>query len=439
MRWRATNGNGLSYVQGNRRLGAAGLVLAASAAALYVLMPSPPTKTAERGAQTRAPAGLSAEPDTGGGPSRVDYARLDARIRQLMREPDMVGLAIGTVEGGRVLFVKGYGETIAGSGDPVTPDTVFRWASVSKGVASALVVKLAEAGQVSLDAPIAALGTTLRLPDGAQKVTVADVLTHRVGLVRNAWDDRLEKGEDPKMLRAAMGELPPFCPPSACFAYQNIAFDAASEVVEKATGRDYAAVAKTDLFQPIGMASASLDRAGLLTARSWARPHHLARQVTTVNDVYYRVPAASGVNSSIKDLVKWMRAQMGAAPAVLSPAALEAMHRARAATPPHGRRSAMDRAFVDASYGLGWRSFTYAGRRLVGHRGSVDGYRALVLFDPADRSGIVMLWNSNWPAPGRLQLEFFDMLYGLPRTDWLQLDAPPSVTNANSAVARASR
>jgi beta-lactamase class C len=100
------------------------------------------------------------------------------------------------------------------------------------------------------------------------------------------------------------------------------------------------------------------------------------------------------------------------------------MHRPRVSTPPHGRRSAMDRALTNAAYGLGWRSFSYAGHTLVGHRGSVDGYGALILFDPSDRSGIVMLWNSNAYKAARLQLEFFDMLYGLPPTDWLELDAP---------------
>lgn len=367
---------------------------------------------------------LSADPVTGGEPARVDYRRLEARIAQLMQEPGMVGLAVGTVERGRVRFVRGFGETVAGSGVPVTPDTVFRWASLSKSVASALVAGLAEEGKVSLDAPLATMGTTLTLPGDASRVTVADLLSHRLGLVRNAWDERLEAGEDPKLLRAALGTLPAYCAPATCYAYQNIAFDAATEIVERATGRDYASVARARLFAPLGMAGASVGRAGLEGAASWARPHRGGKSPATVNDNYYRVPAAGGVNSSIRDLVRWMRAQMGAAPAVFSPRMLETMHRARVPTPPHGRRGPMDRALTNASYGLGWRSFTYAGHALVGHRGSVNGYGALILFDPADRSGIVMLWNSNQYKAARLQLEFFDMLYGLPATDWLEIEEP---------------
>lgn len=372
-----------------------------------------------------ATVGLSAAPVTTGPAPRVDYARLDQRIATLMQEPDMVGLAVGTVENGQVRFVRGYGEVLAGSAEPVTPDTVFRWGSVSKGLAASLVVKLAAKGGVALDTPVANLGTSLRLPPGSGSVTVADVLSHRVGLTRNAWDDRLEGGEDPRALRSALAFLPRDCPPSTCHSYQNIAFDTATEIVEGAAGSSYAATARARLFAPLGMTSASTDRAGLERARSWARPHRFARRPTMVNDVYYRIPAAGGVNSSIIDLVRWMRAQLGAAPAVLSPAMLATLHAPRVATAPRGRRSAMDRAMTGAAYGLGWRSFTYAGHKLVGHRGTVDGYGSLILFDPVAKSGIVMMWNSNWHRAARLQLEFFDMFYGLPPTDWLELKPRP--------------
>lgn len=353
--------------------------------------------------------------------SRVDYGYLDQRARLLMTDRDMVGLAVGVVEGGRLRFIRGYGETRAGSGDPVKPDTVFRWASVSKGVAASLVVKLAEEGKLSLDAPISTMGTTLALPGDASRVTVADVLSHRLGLSHNAWDHRLEGGADPRTLRTAFATLPLTCPPATCYAYQNVGYDTASEIVERATGQSYDDVARERLFAPLGMANASVGRAGLEQAASWARPHRNGKREVAVEDAYYRIPAAGGVNSSIFDLVRWMQAQMGAAPDTLSPHVLSLLHTPRVATPPHSPRGAMDRALKDARYGLGWRIFNYAGHTLVGHRGSVDGYGSLILFDPALESGIVMLWNSNQYHAARLQLEFFDMLYGLPRTDWLDL------------------
>jgi beta-lactamase class C len=407
-----------------RLAGALALILCVGAAAILSTKNSKPAPPAP--VRADAEKGLSAEPVSQDQPSKVDYRQLEMRIARLMQDPDMVGLAVGMIERGQVRYVRGFGEVVAGSGTPVTPDTVFRWASVSKGVASALIVKLVEEGKLSLDAPLASLGTTLTLPGDSTRVTVADILSHRLGLVRNAWDERLEAGEDPKVLRASLGTLPPFCAPATCYAYQNIAFDTVTEIVARLTGREYADVASARLFGPLGMANASIGQPGLQAALSWARPHRRGKMAVAVKDSYYRVPAAGGVNSSIRDLVRWMRAQMGDAPNILSTDALLLMHRPRVPTPPHGRRGPMDRALANAAYGLAWRSFTYAGHTLVGHRGAVDGYGSLILFDPAEKSGIVMLWNSNQPRAARLQLEFFDMLYGLPPTDWLELDKPPS-------------
>src|SRR5262245_6220424 len=118
-------------------LGAVALVMGAS-----LLATRPHIAAREEGKQTEAHLRLAALSTQ----SRrdVDYALLDARLKQLIARPTMVGLAVGVVENGRITFLRGYGETRAGSGDPVTPETVFRWASVSKGVAATMVAKLAE-------------------------------------------------------------------------------------------------------------------------------------------------------------------------------------------------------------------------------------------------------------------------------------------------------
>jgi beta-lactamase class C len=76
----------------------------------------------------------------------------------------------------------------------------------------------------------------------------------------------------------------------------------------------------------------------------------------------------------------------------------------------------------EADYGYGWRSYEYAGHHIIGHRGGVDGYRSLILFDPKMKSGVVALWNSNTWQPGGLEFEVMDMLYGLEFRDWMELD-----------------
>ncbi|MEM6411607.1 MAG: serine hydrolase domain-containing protein [Pseudomonadota bacterium] len=360
----------------------------------------------------------------------IDYERLDARLQTAATKPDIVGLAVAIVEDGEITFAKGYGETHI-DGLPVNENTVFRWASLSKSVAATVTGQLNIEGLLEFDDSVSNFDTSLRLPNaGHRQAKISDVLAHRLGIVPNAYDLRLEDGRDPADIRRALGALRATCTIGDCHTYQNVAFDVTTEIVERVTNYDYRAVAIQRLFQPLGMETATLDRAGLKQTGNWARPYRQRRsqirpQRTDLNDSYYRVPAAGGVNSSILDLAEYMRAQMGLRPDVLPNSLLDMIHEPRVRTL-REQRSQNRRYFGrlrNASYGYGWRVYDYAGEhRVIGHRGAVRGYRAMVLFDPDRDTGIVALWNSSSRRPVGIQYEVMDMVYDIPTRDWMQLD-----------------
>jgi beta-lactamase class C len=364
----------------------------------------------------------------------IDYRLLDARLQQLIQKPAMVGLAVGVVENGRITFLKGYGETEAGSGDAVTAETVFRWASCSKGVAATMVAKLAEQGKIKLNGPVASYAPDLKLPNGNERLaTVGDLLSHRLGLYRNAYDNKLEEGQDPSFLRTQLGQLDAVCAPGTCWDYQNVAYDASSEMVSRVTRLPYEQAVKRYLFNPIGMSSGSVSLAGIESNRSWAKPHSAGKRPWPMSDTYYKVPAAGGINSNIKDMALWMEAQMGEMPDVLDAKVLDTVHARYVKTPTErGRLRKFLERVGDAWYGYGWRSYDYAGHRIVGHRGGIKGYRSLILFDPQKKSGVVALWNSDTWRPGGLEFEVMDMIYHLPFRDWMELDTSPAQSIAES-------
>ena len=382
------------------------------------------TKPVREGIKTAA----TAERALGAGPLnprryRVNYEWLDQRARSIVARNDMAGLAIAVIEDGQLSFIKAYGVVDASTGEKATPQTVWRWASVSKGVAATLEALLARQGKLSLDDPISKWSSTLKLPHDNQNVaTLADALSHRLGIVKNAYDDRLEDNVDPAVIRGEYGPLFPMCPPGTCWAYQNVAFDVAHEAVEKATGLTYDEAARKYLFGPLGMTSASTTKDGLINSPSWARPHN-GRHPIPVQDAYYRVPAAGGVNSSIVDLGIWMRAQMGGAPNLLPADLLFELHVPRVFTPRRGL-APYDLALKNSAYGLAFRQSDYQGHHLVWHRGAVRGSRSEVIFDPSERFGVAMLWNSTSVKPTGLPLEIFDQYYRLPFHDWVQVNKP---------------
>src|SRR3954452_12260106 len=115
---------------------------------------------------------------------------------------------------------------------------------------------------------------------------------------------------------------------------------------------------------------------------------------------------------------------MRLSPGVVPPKALDAVQTALVRTPGELGRMRKFRERVSAtSYGLGWRIYDYAGHRVIAHRGGLKGYRSLIMFDPALKSGVVALWNSNTNRPGAIEFEVMDMLYRLPPKDWMGVES----------------
>ena len=375
-------------------------------------------------------------PDTPGEwRGRIDYRAFDQQLAAMAARPEMAGLAVAVVEDGELRFVRTYGVADKDTGAPVTLQTLFRWASVSKTAAGTLAAALANGGALDLNSPVARWGTSLRLPGGAEeRVTLEDVLAQRTGLTKHAYDEKLEEGRSPRVLRASLALAPLQCEPGTCHTYQNIAFDAASEILARAANEPFANAVEDRFFRPLGMASAGYGMAHLTSAKDWARPHR-GVQVRPLNEAYWRVPAAAGVESDIVDFAKWMQAMMGTRPDVLPEAVLKLAHHPRVRTQSlYG--SKLRQANRDASYALGWRNFTYDGRRLAGHSGAVSGYRATMIFEPATRTGVVALWNSDWGFPFRIPFAAIDSYHGRTDAQWLDLSELPP---ARSSVAGPDR
>lgn len=355
---------------------------------------------------------------------RIDYRALDQQLTLLSQRPEMAGLAVAIIEEGELRFVRTYGVVDRSTGAPVTAATVFRWASVSKTATGVLAATLAQEHALDLEHPVSHWKTSLRLPQGAEaRLTLAQLLSQQTGLTKNAYDEKLEDGQNPALLRATLAAAPLQCLPGTCHTYQNVAFDASSEILGEAAGTPFADTVERRFFRPLGMASAGYGMEALTGAKDWARPHHMM-EVRPVKEAYWRVPAAAGVSSNIIDFAKWMQATMGNHPDVLPGPVLQVAQSARVATP-RLYSGDLAKALTAASYGLGWRNFAYGNHGLAGHSGAVAGYRATMIFDPSTRTGVVAMWNSNWGIPFRIPFAVFDSYDRQAASRWLDLSDIP--------------
>src|SRR5690349_12511377 len=167
--------------------------------------------------------------------------------------PDFVGLAVAVVKDGRVALMKTYGVREAGGREKVTPDTVFRLASLSKGFAGTLAALEQHEGKLDLQTRVATIVPEFKLKRAADaaRVTLEDVLSHRTGLPPYAYDNLLEAGTPPTKILSQYGSVKQTCAPGECFTYQNVAFNMIARAIEGASGKSYAGELHARILDPL--------------------------------------------------------------------------------------------------------------------------------------------------------------------------------------------
>lgn len=353
---------------------------------------------------------------------------LASGLQQLEADPDGVGLAACVARSDRVLMLETRGRRAADSPELIDPTTRFRIASLSKGFAATLAAQLVAEGRMRWTQPVVEKVDYFVLKDAedTRRAQLDHVLSHRMGLPHNAYDNVLEAGRPVQSIVRRYADVDPMCRVGTCYGYQNIAYNLVTDVIENGTGLDYESEIRNRLFRPLGMDSAGFGRDDLLSSTNWAQPH-IGRgsrlRKAPVREHYYQLPASAGINASIEDLCLWLRANLGGMPEVIPDTTRELLWTERVETRRELFRGRWRRTRLDgAHYGYGWRIYDYAGERVIFHAGSVQGYGAQIAIVPRMNVGVVAVWNSQSRRPWGITATFLDALLGLKPEDWLRLE-----------------
>ncbi len=357
-----------------------------------------------------------------------NVAHIEAIAEHLTSGSRVPGMAVAIVQGGRVLSARGYGVTDISNPQPVDAHTVFRLASLSKAFAGTMAGLLVNDGTLRWDSKVTDYvpGFQLNSPQATDRLTVADLLSHRVGLPYNAYDRDIEANAEYYTLTHKLASTSLKCLPGDCYAYQNVAYSLIGDVVYAASGSFYEQAVERRLFKPLGMDDASLGLAGIQASSRWARPHVRSRNgwvALTPKPTYYRLAPAAGVNASASDMAQWLLAQTGHRPDVLPAPLLATLHASLVNTPGELRSGWRRERARSAGYALGWRNFDYAGHEVVWHAGAVQGYRGLLAMVPERDFGIAILWNGESNLPSGLLPTVLDAaIGGMPERKWMDVD-----------------
>src|SRR5690606_25292636 len=206
-----------------------------------------------------------------------DVAAIDAAIRATVERYDLPGIAVGIVADGEVAHVRTIGETVAGSGDPVTTDTLFKIASNSKAMTATVLARLVQAGKLRWDDPVVKHLPHFAMHDPwvTEHMTVHDLLVHNSGLPEGGGDLMLwpEPNDFTRMdITRGLRHIVPAYGFRAGYAYDNLLYVVAGEVAAAAGGASYEELVRREIFEPLaldGCRVGEFDRGRL----SVAQPH----------------------------------------------------------------------------------------------------------------------------------------------------------------------
>jgi CubicO group peptidase (beta-lactamase class C family) len=378
------------------------------------------------------------------------FGGFDQYVASVMQEWHVPGLAIGIIQDGRPVLLKGYGFRDVERRVPVTPRTLMAIGSNSKSFTVVLMGMLVDSGKLAWDKPVREYLADFQLQDefASRDMTPRDLVTHRSGLPRHdiAWYGR-------SLNREELYQRLKYLEPSASFRsrwqYQNLMYTTAGYLVEKRTGRSWDDLIRERIFGPLGMTRsntsvrdlpASDDAALAYVWRKCPESQAAANGAASspggngatvavecgLVKVPYRnidaVAPAGSINSSVEEMLHYVQFHIDSG-RYDGRQLLSKDNEVQMQTPQMliGAQDFWPDEFGLASYGLGLAVTSYRGHKLVQHGGGIDGFISQMSWLPKERVGVVVLTNMSGanPVPNIVTRNVLDRVLALAPIDWV--------------------
>ena len=336
----------------------------------------------------------------------MENYRLDAHIP---------GMVWGIVEDGRLMHVKAAGVQDIDAKRPVTPDTLFRIASMTKAFTALSILKLRDDGKLALDAPVETYVPELRgwkyPTEDSPKIRVRELLTHTAGFVTDdPWGDRQTPLPEEDFTRLLRDGVPLTRPPAMAMEYSNLGYALLGRIIANVSGQPYKDFVQRLLFNPLGMTSTGYDVTAAPAERralGYRWEDNAWRLEPTM--VHGAFGAMGGIQTSATDYGKWIAYLLAAWPPRDGPDSgpvrrSSVRELAQGANFPSVRArpgsSGPDACREAATYAMGFYAASDCELGLtLNHGGGYPGYGSHVLLLPDFGVGIFALANRTYAGP----------------------------------------
>ena len=375
---------------------------------------------------------------------------LDDFVARVIKEWQVPGLALGVIQDGKPVLLKGYGYRDVEKRLPVTPRTLMAIGSNTKSFTVVLMGMLADSGKLEWDKPVRTYLPDFQLYDdfATREMTPRDLVTHRSGLPRHdgLWYGRSFNREE---LYRRLKYLEPSASFRSRWQYQNLMFLTAGYLVERRTGRSWDDLIRERVFAPLEMTRSNTSVRDLPAADDAALGYvwrdcpaeKAAGMVGTAGaagagapsstecglvQVPYRnidaVAPAGSINSDVEEMLHYIQFHIDSGRyngrAILSKENASLMETPQMLV---GDQEIWPDELGVATYGLGLSVTSYRGRKLVQHGGGIDGFISQMSWLPRERIGIMVVTNMSGtnPVPNIVTRNVIDRLLGLAPIDWV--------------------
>lgn len=318
----------------------------------------------------------------------AEAARLvRAMAGQLLEIAPLPGLSVAISRDGRTVFAEGFGFADFEAQRPVTTETRFRAASVSKVIAATALGRLMQEGRIDLDAPIQRYAPSF--PATSHPITARHLAGHIAGMSHYTMMDRVEARFYPSITDAlsVFAHVPQQSAPRATYRYSTHGFTLLSAAIEGAAETPFLAYVDAAVLKPLGMTSTAADMRASphaeLSALYTLRANRITRHAE-VEDPSYKW-AGGGFTTTPSDLIRLANGYLNG---FLDSATVAQMWKSQ--------------ELIDGSetgVGLAWRrSWDYAGRSVLEHAGAMQGARSVLSILPERRAAVAVMTNRDWSS-----------------------------------------
>ena len=361
---------------------------------------------------------------------------IDVYINKVISSLNVPGVSVAIVKDGKVVLSKGYGVKRMGTSDKVDNQTLFLIASNSKAFTATSLGLLVEDGKIRWDDKVVQHLPWFKMSDPyvTQNLTVRDLLVHHSGLQAYAGDIMLfpPATYSRKEILQKLPQLPLRYDFRTTYAYDNILYVAAGELVSTVAGMPWEEFVQERIFKKVGMKESIARYTDLKKKTNFsfghARSYNDIRVVETFRETNIGDAgnAAGGIVSNASDMANWLITQLdsGRTPLkerVLTPAATTDLWKIIRPMPISKVDSVISPSQSDFwGYASGFRSYNYGKYKVIGHGGALSGFVSQIAMVPDLKLGVVVLTNqASTAAYWSIIYHVLDYYMGNPTFDWL--------------------